>query len=270
MSDELDFFYDSTGQIRRCGSLLPPKGMVSAFQTFEAEHPVWNDGDIRRALTDPNRKLGRKLFGPGWTVNQGPFGQCNGEAGAGVLSRARWLRGITDGLILSGSYIYSKINGGRDQGSNLEDGMRVLAEYGAPPKTLVTYDMIYPNRQPKIADAEAAKHKGLQCYAVQTKQGFRTAVAAGYPVVVAVSAGRGFQTLNNRGIAGVDNGSGNHAVLVDDAVILDDGTEVYDHQNSWGLGYGQQGRSYLTWEHFAQTFGNHVFYAIPSTTEAGL
>lgn len=260
-------FYDSNGQPRRCGSLLPPKGFVSSFKTFETEFPVWDNGDIRKALTDPNRVLGRRLFGPAWIQNQQSAGSCNGHALAGALARARWLRGIEDGLKLSGAYPYSKMNGGRDGGSMLEDGLKVIEKWGCPPESLVPWDQIYPNLQPRNADVEAAKHKGLQCYAVQTKQGFRTAVAMGFPVIVAVSAGRGYQTLDRNGVSGVDRGTGNHAVHVDDAVILPDGTEVYDQPGSWGTGYGDRGRSYLLWDSFAETFGNHTFYAVPSTVE---
>lgn len=266
MSD-IDIIRDESGEERRLGSLLVPDGFVSAFNTFEAEHPVWDDVDIRRAATDPDRRVARRVFGDRWVVNQKSHGSCNGYAGAIALSKARRLSGIKDDLLLSGAYLYSKINGGRDSGSILEEGMRAIQRYGVAPHDLVTWDMIYPNQQPRNADAEAAKHKGLTCWACQTKQGFRTAVAAGFTVIVAVHAGSNFQRLNSAGIAGVDNGQGNHAVHVDDIAYVN-GTEVYDMQNSWGLGYGQSGRSYLTWDSFAQTFGKHVFYAVGSVQEA--
>lgn len=263
---EIEEILDETGQPRRLGSWAPPGGFVSSYQTFETEHPVWDDSDIRRAITDPNRKPRREIFGDKWIMDQKSHGSCNGFAGAGALSRARYLRGIQDGLLLSGAYLYSLINGGRDNGSALEDGLRAIQKYGIAPASLVTWDMIYPSRQPRSAKAEAEKRKGLACYACQTKQGFRTAVAAGFPVIVAVHAGRNFQRLNAQGIAGVDTGRGNHAIHVDDVRIVG-GTEVYDSVNSWNLNYGTRGRAYLTWDSFAQTFGTHTFYAIASTEE---
>jgi hypothetical protein len=168
--------------------------------------------------------------------------------------------------LFSGAFLYSLINGGRDQGSALEDGLREIERTGCCPESLVDWKGIYPKLQPANARAEAAKHKGLCAYACQTKQGFRTALAAGFPVIIAVHAGSRFQRLNANGIAGVDNGGGNHAIHCDDICIIN-GTEVYDSVNSWGLQYGQQGRAYLTWDSFAQTFGNHTFYAIGSTEE---
>ena len=50
--------------------------------------------------------------------------------------------------------------------------------------------------------------------------------------------------------------------------LEEDGELIADAYNSWGTGYGQSGRMGLTWgQHFRHTFGNHVFYAIRSTTD---
>lgn len=272
-SKDLPWFRDANGQIRRCGSLTLPEGFVSAYRTFEDEHPVYEDDEIRELISDPKRVAGRKMFGPEWVMDQKQHGSCNGYAAAAALSKARWIRGIRDRLLLSGAYVYSKINGHQDRGSVLEDGMEAIQKYGACPLSLVGSEGIYPEQQPRNADTEAAKHKGLACWAVQTKQGFRTALAMRMPVIVAVQAGTNFQRLGGGGIAGVSNGMGNHAVHCDD-ILMVNGVEVYDHQNSWNTSYGQSGRSYLTWDHFDATFkgeghrGMHLFYAIGSTEEA--
>lgn len=269
---DLPWFRDSNGQIRRCGSLTLPDGFVSAYRTFEEEHPVYEDDQIDELISDPKRVAGRRMFGPEWVMDQKSHGSCNGYAAAAALSKARWIRGVRDKLLLSGAYVYSKINGGQDRGSILEDGMEAIQKYGSCPLSLVGWDKIYPNQQPRNADAEAAKHKGLACWAIQTKQGFRTALAMRMPVIVAVHAGNNFQRLSG-GIAGVNNGIGNHAVHCDN-ILKSNGLEVYDHQGSWSTSYGQMGRSYLTWEHFVQTFrgeghrGMHLFYAIGSTEES--
>jgi hypothetical protein len=263
---DIDEIVDDNGEVRRLGSLVSMPGFVSSFQTWESEKPVWDDADIRRVITDPSRTPRRILFGKKWIQNQRSHGSCNGYAASGALSKARWLRGITDALLLSGAFIYSLINGGRDNGSQLEHGLRVIQTDGAPPESLVPWNMIYPRQQPSNAKAEALKRRGLDCYAAQTMQGFRTGIAAGYTGIVAVHAGRNFQRLNQHGIAGVDSGRGNHAVHVDDLVIKN-GTELFDHAGSWDLHYGEEGRSYLHRDSFAQTFGTHTFYLIGSTEE---
>ena len=267
MSDEIDEIIDENGEVRRLGSLAPPEGFVSSFQTFEAEHPVWEDVDILRVAKDKDRTPRRILFGKDYVQNQKSHGSCNGYAAAGALRKASVLRGNIGVPKLSGAFIYSLINGNRDQGSALEDGLEVVQSKGAPPESLVPWNMIYRNQPPQNAASEALKLLGLACYAVQTKQGFRTALAAGFPVIVALQAGSNFQRLNRSGIIGVDNGRGNHAIHADDICFIG-GTEVYDNVNSWDLTYGDQGRGYATWDSYSQTFGTHTFYAIGSTQEA--
>jgi hypothetical protein len=265
--DEIEIIQDETGQERRLGSKMNPAGFVSAYPTFESVFEMWDDQQIRRVITDPNRVPRRKLFGPSWMQNQRVHGSCNGYALGGGLSKGRFLRGIQDKLLLSGAFPYSLMNDNRDNGSLLSDGLKIIERYGSCPESLVPWDMIYRRQQPSNAKAEAAKHKGLICYAAGTLQGLRTGLAKGFLAIVAVHAGGKFQRLNAQGIAGVDSGSGNHAVHVDDLCMVG-GTEVFDMANSWGLGYGEEGRAYLTASSFSQTFESHTFYLIGSTEEA--
>jgi hypothetical protein len=159
------------------------------------------------------------------------------------------------------------MNGGRDNGSALSDGLQVIQKYGSCPETLVPWDMIYQRQQPANAAAEAAKHKGLICYAAGTIQGLRTGLAKGFVAIVAVHAGGNFQRINAQGIAGVDSGGGNHAVHVDDLCIVG-GREVFDMVNSWGTNYGTAGRAYLTDDSLKQPWNNHTAYLIGSTEES--
>lgn len=264
---ELEPFIDETGEERRCGSLPTPEGLTCAFPTFESTFEVWDDQQIRRVITDPDRVPSRVLFGPEWNQNQRSHGSCNGFAEANVYGKARRLRGIMDKRLFSGAFAYSLMNGGRDQGSVLEHGMRNLPIHGVCYAETVPWNQIYPHQQPAHAKAEALKHRGLVVFKAETLQGLRTGLAKRMPAVIAVHAGRNFQRLNSQGIAGVDSGGGNHSVHADDLCIIG-GQEVFDHENSWGLGYGTNGRSYLTTEHFAQTFRNHTFYLVGSTEEA--
>lgn len=274
-NSELPFIFDNSGELRRLGSLCLPddanednKRLFTSMPVFEDTFTIFDDSDIKKLLTDPNRAVRREMFGIEWLINQLKWGSCNGHAEAGAYQRARYIRGFDDKTLYSGAWIYSLINGGRDNGSALEDGLKVCESVGNVPLSMVSADMIYPSLQPNqtTLKAEASKHKAFKAYAVLTKQGFRSAGAAGFMLIVAVNAGNGFMRLNSSGIAGVDNGPGNHAVCVDDMRLIN-GTEVFDDPNSWGPTYGQNGRAYLVWDHFAQTFGRHMFYAIPTTQE---
>lgn len=260
---------DIFGNTRRLGSLELPANFVSSFDAFEKEHQVWDDADIIKAIKHPDHVKRRKLFGAKWLMNQRNHGSCNGFAAAYVYSKCRWLRGLMDGLLFSGAWLYSLMNRGQDNGSILEDGLKRLKSDGVCLQSTVPWDQIYPRLQPSHAKAEAAKHKGLIVFPCETLQGLRTGLAQGFCAVVAVHAGNNFQQLNRHGIAGVNNGRGNHAVHVDDIDLIDSKI-VYDMPNSWGAQYGIEGRAYLTDDHFEQTKNSHMFYLCAATQEADL
>lgn len=263
---ELDEVIDNDGVVRRLGSLAPDPGRLKAFQEAVDAVEEWTDAEILKAITDPNRIAARLMFGDEWICDQLSFGSCNGWATAALIVRGMYRRGIRGLTRLSGSYLYAWMNGGRDQGSALSDGLKVAEEKGAPPASVVPANLIYRKQMPAIADAEAAKHKGMRLRPCKTMRALRTALAKGWPCVVAVHAGGNFQRLDGTGTAGVDNGQGNHAVCVDDLVMVG-GKERFDMANSWGLRYGAKGRAYLTEKHFAQTFNVHTFWALPTTHE---
>lgn len=269
MSD-IEEIKDKSGELRRLGSLVLPAGFVSALPPYEEapNAPLWTDAEIRKVISDPNRRKPEKLFDSStWIKNQRSHGSCNGYAAAGAYTRARYLSGFKDDWFASGAWIYSLINGGRDQGSMLDDGMRVGRDVGFCSDLIVTWDMIYPSRQPvAAAKADAKHHKSLKAYQAKTLQGWRSGLAAGYVGVAAIHAGNNYMRFRN-GIAGVDNGPGNHAVCVCD-LRLQNGTEVYLQEGSWGVeGWGDGGRGFLVADHFKQCFGNHAFYLLPTVQE---
>jgi hypothetical protein len=184
------------------------------------------------------------------------------------MSKTRWSRGLKDGLVLSGSWIYAGINDNRDAGAQLRDGMEA-AERGAPPASLVGPNTIYMRDMPKSAAAEAAKHQGFMFLPIDSIDGLMSAIAMGFYCVVAVQAGSGFSKVDSQGIARVDRGNGNHAIHCDDLVVINN--EIFfDCPNNWGIKYGVRGRAYLPRESFEQTAQVHQFWALISTHEAGL
>ena len=264
---DIEEIFDLDGGVRRLGALAPDPGMLKAFQDAVDAVEELTDAEIERLLLDPNRVPARKTFVDDWICNQLSFGSCNGWATAEAIARGRYRRGIRDGITrFSGSYCYSWMNGGRDQGSALSDGIEVANERGAPPEILCPADKIYRKQIPASVDVEASKHRGFRLRPVKTMQGLRTALAKQWPCIVAVHAGGNFQRLNSDGVSGVDNGMGNHSVCVDD-LVRKGSKEFFDMANSWGTSFGERGRSYLTQQHFKQTFGVHTFWALPTTHE---
>lgn len=255
------------GEVKGCGLLMPAVPCTSALPTWEDRLPVWNEGDILRIAKEGTADK-RNVFAGDWIKDQKNHGSCNGFAGAAALTRARVRRGL-ERVDLSGAYLYSLINGGRDQGSMLDDGMEALMKRGCATKATVAWNQIYPSQYDRAkADAEAARYKAFEAYAVKTLPGLWTALAAGWDCVVAVHAGNSFMRVGADGVVGVDNGPGNHAVAADGLYYSARlGELVAAGVNSWGLNYGTQGRMGLTASHFAQTMRFHVFYAIRSTTD---
>lgn len=258
--DEIEHLIDIHGNVRYLGSLAPDPGVIDALLKTTGPSDEWTDAEILAAITDPDRIPSRDIFGDDWICDQLSFGSCNGWATVEAMIREYFLRGFRDcPTRLSGSYIYAHINGGRDQGSALSAGRQAAERYGAPPADMVPANKIYRHQMPPGADEEAAKLKGYLLNPLQSLRALRTALAKRKPCIVAVHAGSNFQRLDANGIAGVDNGRGNHSVCVDDLNMIA-GIETFDMPNSWGLRYGERGRARLTKRHFEQTFNVHGFW----------
>lgn len=255
----------------KCGTgLLIPASLSTSFEEYETAGPMMTmDAVVAAAKTGQFRGFDR--FDSSWVKNQKQFSSCNGFAEASALSKARVRRmGMKHRVDLSGAYAYSLINGNRDRGSMLLDGMEKCGEIGIATEKTVPYSAIFRSQYDTAkADAEAANYKGLECYAVRTELALASALINGFDVVVAVHAGNGFMQVDAAGIANGDNGPGNHAVH-EDGIGWSEGLNclVFDHQGSWGTSYGRAGRAGLTWErHHKQTTQYHVFYAVKSTTD---
>lgn len=253
------------GRKRKLGTLKPDAGFVSSMPVFESRVEPLDESTLVR-IAKSNTATGRTMFDSSFIQDQGQYGSCNGFAAAAALTRARIRRGLKR-KTLSGSYLYSLINGGRDNGSMLDDGMRVLQSRGCATIETVKPSQIYPSKYDRSkADREAAKHKAFECYQIGTRDGLWTALALGFDVVVAVHAGNSFSSIDRNGIAGINNGGGNHAVMCD-GLLYAGGEIVADGVNSWGTRWGDRGRMLLRWKHFEQTIGVHSFYAIRSSTD---
>lgn len=265
MSD-LEPIIDIHGEERRNGLLMPPEGLVSAFPTFEDDPQmlVLDDADIKRIAQAYD---GKDEPGDWAILDQKAHGSCAGHGAAGAAMTLRHRMGIRDNLRLSGTWGYIFSNGGSDNGAPLEWVLRAVSQRGIAPESLVPWNIIYERDLPKGAADEAKKHMPLKWRRITTKQGYRSAMAQGFPVVVALMAGSRFQQQNADGIAGVDNGGGNHCVMTR-AIRIVKGREVYKVQNSWGLRFGDKGTTWVSWDSFEQCFGRHQFYCACSMEEA--
>ena len=244
------------------GMLLPEskRTKVSLFPKVEATKQ-----EIESVLSDPNRATARELFPAEWIYNQGNIGSCNGCAAAKALERARFKAGMPR-VVLSGEYLYSRINDSRDIGSMLDDGMEWLSKYGVAPWKQ-RHAQKYRERDFSAEDVrDADRYKGIECYGVDSEMELASGLALGFTAVVAVHATNAFMRLDSKGVVSRSQGPGNHAVIVDDCKIIN-GELHFDMANSWGTNYGDNGRGWLTWkDHLSQPNTNHYFYLIRATS----
>jgi hypothetical protein len=255
------------GKTYSLGLVGHPLGRVSTLPVFEDKVAQWTEVDLLKWVKEQGGKK-RNFFDLTWVKNQGSHGSCAGFAAAACLEKARFLRGLTR-VKLSGAYLYSLCNGNKDNGSMLEDHMHLVASKGAPREELVSTNQIFRTQyDTKAADEDAANHRGFEPYAIADRLGLMTAVAAFGPVEVAVHVGGNFDKFDSDGFCGSSNGGGNHAVHIDDMVMID-GKVAFCAVNNWSTTWGPlKGRMLFDWDrHLARPWENHVAFAIRSTRD---
>jgi len=216
---------------------------------------------VKEWIENPRRVKARDFYpAREWIFNQGQIGSCNAAAAVLALEKIRHTLG-RDRIKLSPEFLYGQINGGRDRGSMLDDGMKALMSIGSCPREMVPHQEYRKSRMRPECIVQAERFRAFECYRIDDEFGMATAAAMGFQIIVALHAGGAFSRLDRNGVAGVVSGGGNHAVHVDD-VRIRDGRLEFDMVNSWSLRYGQDGRAWTAWGHYAQTIRNHAFYAI--------
>lgn len=247
--------------------LVAQPARTTGFPLLADRVPLLTDDQIRDVIHDSQRVAMRERFPQAtWSRNQGQRGSCNGYAGARALSRARVLRGL-EPVHLSGEYLYAAINGGRDQGSTLEDAFRWLQEHGVCREELVPHEEYRFAWISEEAKRDAANFKGLELYAVDTARELHSAIALGFQCVIAVHVDDDFTRVDAQGRVPPSHGVGNHAVMATDLYEIDGRFEI-EFDFDWGRGVGHDGLGCVAWEsHLRQTVQNHYFYAIRSTSD---
>lgn len=201
----------------------------------------------------------RSLFDLSWNSNQRNTNACNGHATARALTRAFYLKTL-ERVLLSGADAYSQMNGGRDNGSSLANGMKVVTS-GIATEAAVPWNEIYEPQVPS-AKAERLRFRGHEPIAVDTQEEFATGLLLGFQGVVAVQVDRSgrYESLDGNGVSRGGNGPGNHAVGVDDLRFASDGTIEFDQYGSWGE---HCARVWLRWDqHLRESARVHRFWLL--------
>lgn len=246
--------------------LLVPAVRPLRCQAFEASL-TYTFEQIKYLLGNSERTPRREKFaGRDWIGNQGNLGSCNGYAGAKALEKARVLRGLSH-VKLSGEYLYGRINGGRDQGSMLDDGMEELEKFGCATEATTERRKFYTPRTVPEAAKQEAKRFRARCRRIDTEIQFASALIRDWVIVNAVHVGGGYQRLDKDGVRGASLGDGNHATHCVDLRIRSDEFQ-FDEAGSWDLANGDGGYAWITWKkHLRTTVDKHCYYAIEFTSD---
>ncbi|MEL7263864.1 MAG: C1 family peptidase [Planctomycetota bacterium] len=222
--------------------------------------------EIRELVSSSDFAFGRQWFDSNWITYQNGYGSCAAYAGASALEKAQFLsRGVRTPL--SGDYLYSLVNGGRDRGSMLDDNMNAILINGVCRRETVKLGEIrrrsYDTRK---ADAEAKRNRGHELFAIPDEQSMATALAMRIPVVIAIHVTRRWRSFDRDDVLAECNGPGNHSEHCDDITYSRKrGCLMYRKATSHGKQYSGDGYCWTTWaDHYRTASRYHQFYAVPS------
>jgi C1A family cysteine protease len=235
---------DDGREFRQLGALPPTR--AHRFTNFEASYPSlpeseWKECSIRKWWDQP-------------IYNQGQHGSCVGQASTTGFTYA-WRISRQTPQIFSPTYVYAQINGNRDQGAQVSEGLECLEDIGTCLFSQVGQDKIYRSQISSAANETAKRFRVATAYAINSWVELGSAILQGMVVVTGIAVGTNFSYLDSNGVAPlVDRLAGGHA-LAHVGLKNINGTWVIETQNSWGADWGLNGYCYLREEHFDPRYG---------------
>ena len=232
--------------------------------------------DICEIIDDTDAIDITQELGPDTIWSQGNKSSCNAYMVARMIATLIWLN-TGRWIKLCPEFIYMLINGGRDQGSMLDDGMVAAYDHGCPEFGALPYQSYQKNKhfdkfvqakgqamQKRLGEAEQMPTDGgaEKCW-----WALISCISGRGTVGLAVHVGGRY--MDSGKMAGVDRGPGNHAVPGDALVklcdkprsVADIGISV---PGSWGKAFADGGRAVHTIKNIENTYQNHALYGARS------
>jgi C1A family cysteine protease len=189
--------------------------------------------------------------------DQGQLGSCTANAIAAALEFDRTKQALPT-YIPSRLFIYynERVMEGTassDSGAQIRDGIKSVANIGAPPETEWPYDIAqFAQQPPAPVYADAGLDRALHYMrVVQVIAQMQGCIAAGYPFVFGFTVYESFESpiVAKTGVmpmpAPGEKKLGGHAVM---AVGYDNAKRMITVRNSWGPGWGLQGYFLMPYE----------------------
>ncbi len=223
-----EHFWDG-GHWRKLGGLRPAKPGV--------KHR-WNvEGEMPSEPLIPESDYQALDLGPIAVNDQDGFNSCCPNSGCKVIEQAGRLAGQRP-FTLSTANVYSRIDGGSDEGASLEDFQTAAAATGVCTTDFAPQEGFQPPAYKNGYQASQADHRTLCVSLCPDWPSIASAVQRHKPVQFGILAGKGFQP-NAAGVIGPKcrKGGGGHAVCAMGMTKV--GNDWYIiMQNSWGEGWG--------------------------------
>jgi hypothetical protein len=244
---------------RAMGNLEPPANRARKFKMFGA-HP--NVPIIRR---ENWRETDLSAFLPP-VEDQDGQGACNAFSSGTCVEAARAQAGLPY-VELSRGFIYGNINGGRDQGSYLEDALEFLTDVGTCEARLVGHLEWRKGRtKPADAVADAKNYRIIEAYECPSFEAIASAIQQGFFINEGLdwpsndNVDREGWLPMNRG-----RGVGGHALCGYGLKKHSNGTWGIMTRNSWGTAWGIGGNCIIPESYFTRAVGG--YWAVRAVTQ---
>lgn len=171
-------------------------------------------------------------------ADQDGVGECNCSATCTAIEACRNMAGLPY-VQLSAADLYRRINGGRDQGSMLEDGIQEAMQNGVATTAEVPY-LDWRHQHPNAA-AVRSKYKVLEAVLCPTFDHCFSAVLHGHKLITGILWYSNYTPDSEGWLPRGRGQAGGHAIFGYKPVARN-GTYGIFHQNSWTATWGLGGR----------------------------
>jgi C1A family cysteine protease len=250
-----------------------PAGLAVRTQKrfgWRPDHPDMRDFllAVEPAKALPRRKSLRAQMPP--VYDQGQLGSCTANSIGAILEFNELKQGEADAATPSRLFIYYNERAmegtiPEDSGAEIRDGIKSVAQLGAPPETVWPYVIgKFARKPPAKAYRTALKHQAIRYARVaQTEMGIQNVLAVGYPISFGFTVYESFESdVGSDGIVPMpapdESTIGGHAVVAIGYRQIR--RQLYfECRNSWGPDWGDAGyfwlpASYVTSHSLARDF----------------
>ena len=228
------------GTFRRLGNNAPDPGLLMSAPVYgeTGKTPLVPRSEWKARCDALGLGPESRFLPP--THDQNGIGQCNADATTGAMESQRAKQGLVY-VQLSAADLYSQINGGRDNGSTLFDGLRAASEVGVG--TAATCGTVWKrgNWKGPVPASERARFRVLEAFLCPTFDHCFSAVLMEFDLISGIYWYDSYTPGEDGWLPRGRGSSGGHAVHGYKPTYKGDRFGIW-HQNSWSPRWGLNGR----------------------------